>query len=690
MEQLSFLPPETKPQTEFELDNGLSVKILDSGRRAILYRGDIQIRDVNLTDKVAYRIFLVEAIESGATRIRLAKAFNVSRQTLHNYQECRKHFGLEGLVHNYGSRKTSRKTARSKHAEKLPQGDTNRKLKEIREREKEDAHKNQILIEEFNGTETVEEKDQIFEKAHDWRDSRYAGVSLYLPVLFRHWHWMKFVQGFFGRHFKIFFVFLLMAARNIRSMEQLKNIRSGEAAAVLGLERFPHPKLAREWFYGAAIMKRSSLLLRRFFQFQIRQGLVNLRAMFTDGHLLPYTGKDKVHYGYNTQRQRPMPGRTNQVSCDIDGRVVDFNIEEGKGNLKQRIVDLSRKWKEEISVDTVHVFDREGSGREYFSNLIGEGITFVTWEKHVDKRELDGIDDDRFSEEFSKNGKKYRVFEESKTYDFKPEGKEFSCVFNLRRIHLWNLASNRRTCGLSWSSPETLGTKECAEAILSRWGASENTFKHLKDRHPYHYHPGFKKEESDKQDIANPEIKAKGKQLARLTKKIDKAGIALGRTKDVANKNGTRRKNSKHSRLKKEIDELQSAREQLKSELKELPERVDVSTLTNYKSFKRIDNEGKNLFDFVTSSVWNARKWMVNQLLPYFEDRDEVVDLFYAITECHGWIKVTNECIYFRLEPLAQPKRRAAQEVFCRSITNLGAFAPNGKRMTIEVGERPQ
>jgi len=28
---------------------------------------------------------------------------------------------------------------------------------------------------------------------------------------------------------------------------------------------------------------------------------------FTDGHLLPYTGKEKVHYSYNTQRRRRFP-----------------------------------------------------------------------------------------------------------------------------------------------------------------------------------------------------------------------------------------------------------------------------------------------------------------------------------------------------------------------------------------------
>jgi hypothetical protein len=35
---------------------------------------------------------------------------------------------------------------------------------------------------------------------------------------------------------------------------------------------------------------------------------------FTDGHLLPYTGKEKVHYSYNTQRRMPVPGRTHTIT----------------------------------------------------------------------------------------------------------------------------------------------------------------------------------------------------------------------------------------------------------------------------------------------------------------------------------------------------------------------------------------
>lgn len=121
-----------------------------------------------------------------------------------------------------------------------------------------------------------------------------------------------------------------------------------------------------------------------------------------------------------------------------------------------------------------------------------------------------------------------------------------------------------------------------------------------------------------------------------------------------------------------------------------MPERVEQNykDLENYKSFKTIDNEGKYLFDFVTSSVWNARKWMVNILLPYYKE-NEIVDLFYAISECHGWVKVTDEKIIFRLEPLPQPKRRFVQDFLCKKLTSLGARVLNGKRMIFEVGNSP-
>jgi len=135
--------------------------------------------------------------------------------------------------------------------------------------------------------------------------------------------------------------------------------------------------------------------------------------------------------------------------------------------------------------------------------------------------------------------------------------------------------------------------------------------------------------------------------------------------------------------------ELEAEYTKLLDKKKQLPERVDVSNLENYKSFKKIDNEGKNLFDFVTASVWNARKDMTDWLLSHYPNENEYVDLFYAITQCHGWIKSGADRVVVRLEPLQQPSRRKAQEQLCKKLNALNTRIPIGKILQIEVGQSP-
>jgi hypothetical protein len=124
--------------------------------------------------------------------------------------------------------------------------------------------------------------------------------------------------------------------------------------------------------------------------------------------------------------------------------------------------------------------------------------------------------------------------------------------------------------------------------------------------------------------------------------------------------------------------------------MKNLPERIELSSLDGNKSFRAIDNEGKNLFDFVTSAAWNTRKQVIEWLQAFYPNKNEVVDLFYAITQCQGWIKTTRTSVTVRIEPLQQASRRAAQDQLCRKLTSLGAQTPTVKIMIIEVGDSPK
>jgi hypothetical protein len=82
-----------------------------------------------------------------------------------------------------------------------------------------------------------------------------------------------------------------------------------------------------------------------------------------------------------------------------------------------------------------------------------------------------------------------------------------------------------------------------------------------------------------------------------------------------------------------------------------------------------------------------ANKWLNG--CSFYQNKNENIDLFYAITHCHGWIKCSRHTITVRLEPLQQPSRRAAQERFCRNLTGLDALTPKGKSLVMESGQSP-
>ncbi|MDI6794284.1 MAG: hypothetical protein QME81_15710 [bacterium] len=133
---------------------------------------------------------------------------------------------------------------------------------------------------------------------------------------------------------------------------------------------------------------------------------------------------------------------------------------------------------------------------------------------------------------------------------------------------------------------------------------------------------------SDHQEICNPGIKEKQGLINGVKKGLNKLYKKLAKVREVLNKDGRPRQNSVKEQLNKSIQEHEGDLERLKEEKNQLPEKVDVSSLEDYRTFNQIDNEGKYLFDFVTSAMWNVRKQMVDWLRPFL-NQNELVDLFY-------------------------------------------------------------
>ena len=649
-----------------------------------LYHNDTLVKIADLSDRVAKRLFVIEAIELGAKKSHLAEALKISRQSIHNYIETKKHFGTEGLIHNYNPSNSTRQN-RKEHANKILTGNKARQLEQIRKEQREKRQKQPGLP---FGDQTIDTQDQPFSEQHNWEPTRYAGVFTYLITLIHLNDWFRMTSSFLGNNYKILLTFILMISHNIRSIEQLKNLHMREGGIILGIRQLPGKAKARIWLYSGCKLEVARRLLSHFSMQQIRSGLVGTWLWFIDGHLLPYTGKNKVHQAFNTQRGMMVPGRNNIVACDASGRIVDFEIQEGKGDFRDYLVELGKKWQNEIDGGPVMIFDREGYGADFFYKMSKAGIDFVTWEKHVDTNKLTELKEEQFEDEFKVNGKTYKTFEGEKQFMHNIDDKHQES-FTLRRIYIWNVSCNRRTCALANMAPDKMSTRECAMAILNRWGASENTFKHLADKHPLNYQPGYSFTQSQKQEIVNPQVKEVKKKVGQIKTKLVSLYKKLSKSNEVVNSDGSIRKNSSREKVLSQVKEKESEIAQLHEQAKSLPEKIDLSTLEDYSCFQRICDESKYLFDFVTASVWNARKQMVEWLLPFYENKAEYVDLFYAITCCHGWIKSEVGKVTVRIEPLRQPSRRAAQQQFCRKLTELRVITPSGKLLEIEVGSSP-
>jgi hypothetical protein len=736
--QSELVQPAGKSDHHFDIGKGYSLYLPRGPRRSgELYHEGCFIKRINFGDKAELRLAAVELLQKNLKQTRLAEVLMLSRQSLHNYRESYRAFGLTGLLHGYSpSHSKNAKLQARLHVEQRRPGGKALELRAMRRAQKQQtsgAAQNELAWDAVNAaTYTLEEPviDPVLHSAapvadvitkadqpsteltpheqstpvqalelpyaenHDWEASRYAGVFPVLMVLMSQWQWMQRLFRLFGNGWRIFQVFALMAVRNIRSLEQTKNIRHSEAGRLLGLGQLPGLETLWSWFHEVAQKRRAGTLLKGFFADQIRCGLVAGRLWFTDGHLLPYTGEQKVHAAWNTQRRMPMPGQTNLVTTDDQGRIVYFEIQEGHGDLRAQILKLGAYAREQgLGTAPINIFDREGTGTGFFSGLVQSRTPFITWEKNADIAQLMALPEQDFTRSLSMNGTQYRLLEQTKAYTYEPPAdsgtQEPAHCFELGRVVMWNLRTNHRASVLCWDGELNLPAEDVLRGMLSRWGASENTFKQLKERHPYHYHPGFATSKSDKQDIANPQLKVLAQQISITQRQLTKLYKQHTKTKPRQNRDGSQRANSKHQQIADAIAQREAQLNRLKSEKAQLPERVDVAGLSDYRSFKAIDNEGKNLFDFVTASVWNARRQLLDWLHDSYAKDSDRVDLLYAIMNCHGWIRSDEQWVVVRLEPLQQPARRCAQEHLCRKLTGLGARIPGGKWLRVEVGETP-
>jgi transposase len=660
--------------------NGYAIEWV-SNKHLVVYRYGVPYKKTEIRAAIDRRRLVVELVlEGGVTKSILAEALDVSRQSIDTWIETFKNAGFEGLVNSY---KGGRESGRKENSEKLPRGNKARQLEEGRRRKREALEKRQLII-NFESKQSGNEKKQadVFNESHEFQESRYAGGFLYWGIFQHVFDFMGLCESYLGRYAVIIYLFAMMLVHDIGSVEQLKTVFKREFGRLIGVKQLFSKPIIWKMIHGACALQASKSFIEAFFKRQAINGLVALYWLYIDGHFIPYYGEERIHKGFYTQRDQMMPGQTEMFVHDCHGQIVYFEIQEGKGDIKEMMRRMSDKWSSYIGdIAPLIIVDREVWGVEHFISM--DGYRFVTWEKHSKPEEINSIPDKDFGDVFDVNEKGYQAYEDKKEYkDNKGNGIE------LRRIVIWNKTTGRRVVCVAQDEKEE--TITLARAMLGRWGCSENSFKHMGDRLNMHYNPVVDaSKESENQDILNPEYKRLKAELSQLKKKLTKCERKLGQLPITINKDGSVRKSKKREKLLKEQATIQGTISGLEKKLKDCPEKVTLDYVRPGESFKVLETEGKNLWDLAETLVWNSRKKLIRMFKEFLPNPRDLIPALDAITSCRGWVKSTRETIQVRLEPLETPRYHAAQIQLCRTLNEKKIRLSNGKRIFYDVGHAP-
>lgn len=677
MDQIELFPGLIeKDERRIPIGNGYAIEWL-SQRFLNVYRYGIPYKIVEINAGIDRRRLVVELVwECGATKSKVAKALDVSRQSIDNWIETFKKAGYEGLVNSY---KGSLRKGRDENRDHLPRGNKARQLEQERRQKREASHRQQLSI-TVGAAETISSEDaDVFNEEYEYQENRYAGSFLYWGIFQHFFNFMAICESCLGSYALVVYLFAMMLVQGIESVEQLKGVFKREFGRVIGIKQLMSKPRLWEMIHKGCFLRRSRSLIDRFFEYCAQNSLVSLWWLYIDGHFIPYYGNERIHKGYYTQRDMMMPGQTEIYVHDSHGQIVYFDIQEGKGDIKGMMRTMSQKWSAYLDgTSPLIVADRESWGVEHFLSL--EGCRFVTWEKFSDKEGLFSIPQKAFGPVFYVNGKGYQAYEEKKEYK---DGK--GNRITLRRVVIWNKERDERVACVAQDELED--TTTIATAMLGRWGCSENSFKHMGERWNMDYNPVVETlAESKNQEIPNPDHTKLKKQVRQLKTKLARCERKLGRLPLSTNNDGSLRKSSKRERLQKQRDELEKMLATAQQRLKNTKEKIMADEAG---SLKILDTEGKNLWDIAQALVWNSRKKLIHLFKEFLPNPRDLIPILDVITKGKGWVKSTPEAIEIRLEPLDIPRYRAAQIQLCRALNEKEIRLKNGKRLFYDVELEP-
>jgi hypothetical protein len=442
----------------------------------------------------------------------------------------------------------------------------------------------------------------------------------------------------------------------------------------LGSGRAPAVKTLRRKLAELVAQARGGRFAELLSQRWVEQGFIAPAYLYVDGHMKIYSGKRKLAEIYNAQRRMPLPGILNYFVNDQQGRPLLFVTEEANARLRQAMPRIVAAIRDAIGNRPFTViFDRGGYDGKLYTWLQEQKIEFITYQRGNPNLSLDRFH--RHETRFEGKRRRMRLAE-----DAVKVGKSGPW----RRIVI--LTRDGKQTPILTSLGNEVDRARIAALILARW-RQENFFRYMREHHGLDQLLGNAYAEADgSRLVANPErkqmdakLKALRQQLAALQTKLGQA--LLDEPRDggrsvhgikVAQRGGV----GKIREMETRIAELIEAR-------RALPEKIPLAKLEQHHVMRL---EQKAIIDRIKITAYNAEEWLLDRLVRYYPEPNDIRSLLRSFAELSGEISSTASAVLITLDPPDTRQHRRALRGLCGELNQSRVVFPgNDLPVTYEV-----
>jgi len=648
-------------------------------------------------DEAAKRVIVVQLTNMGVEKTQIAQAFDVQRSSIYVWMQRYEEQGIEGVVFMtkgpdskftdaikdyicalYNTLKDDRahKKKIAEEVKKLYRVEVSREG--IRRVVKERLATEDPQSGAGRGETQSPPPGSKEEPNNQPTTVKHGGALLSLALFGKYGverlltHGVNRREGKFGFKECVFCLLLLLAARLVKVEENIKHYDDEMMGGLIGRKRLPSLKTVRRVIadgcgqIGENVESMKAEYARRCLEVRGYEG-----AFYIDGHFMPYTGGERILYGYNPQRRLAEKGRTAYVVNTADGRPIYEVLSDGFDDFKvniEKIVDFLIA-EAGVKRPTV-IFDRGGFDWRSFERIEGK-VDFICW--YEGKAAI------------PKNGKwkEVQVPHESNTYG-EPEYVEQHYKEQViseadekgdgyRRMLF--IKKGKKVSPAITNMKQAPG-KEVLLLLTRRWGAQENVFKELvidgydkihsyrKDEYDDMY---FEKEGIDeKRMMENPEYRKLQQERRKLE---NKRNVTLGRIAKREQESGRKIKATKQQQER--LDEMEKRLIEIGSRLEYLPKKVLRIDHINENGLMRLSNGKKKYFDLLNLIAYNLRQDMMEVVGPVYQNNRDVHQLVVKILRLMATIVDNGKHTHIVFTQSLKGRERESLEELCREASSI-------------------